>query len=493
MANNPGTTSYSMSDGHVFAGRRKILLDYKYVDETNIMQVLEEALIIHEKNRWEINYLWDYYRGKQPILQRIKEIRPEICNKIIENRANEIVSFKSGYLMGEPIQYVSRGKVDDLEPLNLLNDWMASVDKASVDSELSDWMHICGTAYRMTLPEKDPERDHEEAPFGTYSVDPRDTFVVYSSSLVGEPPIMAVKYMQGRDNKFRYSCYTPSMYYLIEERPPASVVVERKINPMQTLPIIEYPLNKARLGAFEIVLTMLDAINDVASDRVDGVDQFIQSLMLFHNVDIDDEIFDKLRELGALAYADRNEQMKGEVKFITQELNQTQTQTLVDHMYETVLTICGMPNRNGGLSTSDTGSAVIMRDGWYAAEARAKDTELMFRKSEKKFLKLVFRIAKDIDPIDIKMSDIEVRFTRRNYDNIATKANVLSTLIDKIPPHTAYVASNMFVDPEAEYEEYEAWKREQEKKEERSGNGNEQELQSDTGDDQSDREIAEQR
>lgn len=34
-----------------------------------------------------------------------------------------------------------------------------------------------------------------------------------------------------------------------------------------------------------------------------------------------------------------------------------------------------MPNRNGNASTSDTGSAVIMRDGWSDAEARAKDSE----------------------------------------------------------------------------------------------------------------------
>ena len=56
-----------------------------------------------------------------------------------------------------------------------------------------------------------------------------------------------------------------------------------------------------------------------------------------------------------------------------------------------------MPNRNGGTSTSDTGSAVIMRDGWSAAEARAKDSELMFKLSEKEFLKLVLRICSDLN------------------------------------------------------------------------------------------------
>ena len=52
---------------------------------------------------------------------------------------------------------------------------------------------------------------------------------------------------------------------------------------------------------------------------------------------------------------------KPDLRIIAEQLDQQQTQTLVDYMYQTVLNIVGMPNRNGGFSTSDTGSAVIMR------------------------------------------------------------------------------------------------------------------------------------
>ena len=45
-----------------------------------------------------------------------------------------------------------------------------------------------------------------------------------------------------------------------------------------------------------------------------------------------------------------------DVDEVATELNQTQSQTLKDDFYNAVLTICGMPNRNGGSSTSDTGS-----------------------------------------------------------------------------------------------------------------------------------------
>ena len=76
-------------------GRRMIKTDESEVTLDNVVTVLRKALPFHWKNRSEINYLWHYYKGRQPILNRVKLVRPEIANKIVENRADEIVSFKS--------------------------------------------------------------------------------------------------------------------------------------------------------------------------------------------------------------------------------------------------------------------------------------------------------------------------------------------------------------------------------------------------------------
>ena len=115
-------------------GRRAIYTDVEEVTRDNVMDIVAKALVTHVKNRAEIEYLYDYYRGVQPILKRTKEIRPEICNKIVENRANEIVSFKVGYLVGEPIQYVSRAsgedEVEDSEDIITLKIYTRSNDSA---------------------------------------------------------------------------------------------------------------------------------------------------------------------------------------------------------------------------------------------------------------------------------------------------------------------------------------------------------------------------
>ena len=442
-------------------GRRMILTDETEVNIGNVVQILRKALPYHWKNRSEISYLWSYYKGRQPILNRVKEVRPEITNKIVENRANEIVSFKSGYLMGEPLQYVSRGNTENIaDAINQLNEFVFAEEKPAKDKELADWFHICGTSFRMVLPDEMAGED-DESPFEIYTLDPRNTFVVYNNGL-GNKPILGVKYVVDENGVVHYSCYSDHEYFEIVE----SKVISYDTHILGEIPIIEYPLNMARIGAFELVIPLLDAINLTDSNRLDGVEQFIQALMLFHNVDISSEDFDELRERGAIKFKDIDPQLKAEINYLVSNLNQGETQTLVDHMYQTVLTICGMPNRNGGSSTSDTGSAVIMRDGWSAAEARAKDSESMFKKSERIFLKVVLNICRTLADMDLKVCNVEIRFTRRNYENILQKAQVLDLMLknNKIHPRLAFEHCGLFVDSDLAYTLSAEYAEEQEQK-----------------------------
>ena len=445
-------------------GRRVITTDATEVHDGNIVELLNKAFETHDLNRAEIEYLWNYYRGNQPILQRKKTVRPEICNKIVENRANEIVSFKVGYLCGEPIQYVGRNGDESVSrAIAELNEMMFSENKATQDKEVVEWQMICGTAYRLVLPDTRGEED--DAPFEMFTLDPRDTFVVKSSE-VGNKPLFAVKYRTNSENTRICSVYSADKYWRIE----GDKITESKPHALGMIPIFEYPANNARLGAFEIVLPMLDAINNVASNRMDGVEQFIQSFIKFVNCDIDEEQFKALKEMGAIKVKSVDGSV-ADVSIVTQELNQMQTQTLVDYLYQTVLTICGMPNRNGGSSTSDTGAAVIMRDGWSLAESRAKDSELMFKKAEHDVLKLILRIIRDSEGLsedisNLKLKNLSLQFTRRNYENVQSKSQVLTQMLqqNKIHPRLAFTHSGLFTDPESAYQLSMEYYEQQEKK-----------------------------
>ena len=431
-------------------GRRVITTDVGDITGGNIKDVLDKAYAQHLINRGEIQYLWDYYRGKQPILQRKKIVRPEICNKIVENRANEIVSFKVGYLCGEPIQYIARsGEESVSKGVSALNEMMFSENKATQDKEIVEWQMICGTAFRLVLP--DTPFDEDDAPFEMHTLDPRDSFVVYSNE-VGNKPVLGVKYCTDDFGEPTFTAYTDNLFFKIKGSD-----IEVTPHGLGMIPIFEYPANNARLGAFEIVLPMLDSINNMASNRMDAVEQFIQAFVKFVNCDIDEEQFKALKDLGAIKVKSVDGSV-ADVSIVTSELDQSQSQTFVDYMYQTVLTICGMPNRNGGSSTSDTGSAVLLRDGWSLAEARAKDSELMFKRAEQNVLRLVLKICRDSEgtppEVDgLKLKDISLKFTRRNYEAIQSKSQVLVSMLQqpKIHPRLAFESSGLFIDPESAY------------------------------------------
>jgi SPP1 family phage portal protein len=430
-------------------GRRVITTDVAEITAANVVEVLEEAMKLHEKNRSEIDYLWKYFKGDQPILTRAKTVRPEICNRIVENRANEIVSFKVGYLCGEPIQYVGRNSDATItKGIGTLNEYMFLVDKPALDQEVVEWDMICGTANRMVLANDAYEKDSDEAPFDMFTLDPRDSFVVYSNE-VKRRRMMGVKYNTDQFGSKTFSVYTDSQYFTIKD----GKVLESASNTLGTVNIFEYPANNARLGAFEIVLPLLDAINNIESNRMDGIEQFVQAFVKFINCDIAKEDFEALKDLGAIKVKSADGQ-QADVDIVSNELNQQQTQTLKEDIYKAILSICGLPSMSDG-STSDSSNngAVILKNGWQGAETRAKDSELMFKRSEKEVLKLVLKLCDGLADLKLKLKDIDMKFTRRNYDNIQSKSQVLVAMLQqpKVHPLLAFTHCGLFSDPESAY------------------------------------------
>jgi SPP1 family phage portal protein len=421
-------------------GRKQIYTDVETITAENVVEVLRQALNDHAVNQGEIQYLWDYYRGKTPILNKQKEVRPSVNHKITINRAAEIVTFKRGYGFGEPIQYISRGTSDDIsDEIAELNEQMFLAGKQAEDSALAEWLYVCGLGMRMALPGKDAEE-----PVHVYTLDPRYSFVVRYNGL-GEPVVMGVKTIIRQDGRTKlHSVYTKDMYFEIEN----DAIVKAEPHVLGAIPIFQYPANRAMLGAFEVVLPILDAINEAESNRLDDVEQFVNSFLALLGGTIDDETAKKLDEHKMLCLPEGVD-----AKYLSAALQQNDIQVLVDNLYDAVLTICGIPNRNGGSSTSDTGVATIFRDGWQMAESHMKSVELEFKRSEKEFLRLVLRILRDMTGLVLDLKNVEIKFSRRNYDNLQTKSQVLTTMLNnpKIHPQLAFVHSGLFLDPESAY------------------------------------------
>lgn len=455
------TTATDAQDGivgtRVLTGRTRILANPVEPTEETIVDAISKATVVHSANASDEAYLHNYFLGRQPVLHRKKSVRPEILSHVVENRAYQIAKDRADALAGEPIMYSAHGTGSDGDDETLsgsvqaLNDACVMADKHACDVELMQWMVECGVGYRLVLPTAEVRDPDPRRPFVVCSLDPRSTFVVYENGVFREPLWAATYVRDAETGEVIYTAYTRHRVFVVR----SGVVESERENPLGIVPIVEYDCNPERMGVFEPALALLDAINEVESNRVDGIAQFVQSLMVLKNVDMDAETFRDMLSLGAVMISSTPDQQAG-VDLLTAELNQDQAQTLVDSLYKTVLTICGMPfNVGGSASTSDTGVAVTMRDGWSNSENRCKETEVMFKRAERRFLDIALSIMEATSHLGLSSGDVEIKFTRRNYEAIQSKTQVLTTLLGsgKVAPRLAFQVCGIFNDPEDAYDQ----------------------------------------
>jgi SPP1 family phage portal protein len=431
-------------------GRKIIYSSAKEITEANIEMELGKALSIHWQNREEIDYLDRYYRGDQPILYKEKRVRPEINNKIVENHALEIVRFMASQNFGEPIQYVSREKdksVSDM--IDKLNKYMLYRDKSFHDVQIGEWQSICGTAYRFTWNDANADTKMGEPPFDFEIPDPKFCFVVYSTEK-GKPKLFSVQQIKDEDNKDKYCIYTKNRYFEIQN----SKIIDNQSHALGYIPITEYPNNSRRISDLEIVIAMLDAINNMQSNRMNGIEQFIQAFMKFVNCEIDETQFKAMAELGAFLIKGGQPGVQSDVDLVAKELDQQQSQISKDDLYKNMLIIEGMPDRQQNTG-GDTGQAVYLRNGWDFAEQRAKLDEPVIARSEKDFLKLILHIVNTKQSktgINLKLSDIDIKITRNKTDNMIVKTQGLTNqLTAGIHPKIAIETCGLYPDPEKVY------------------------------------------
>lgn len=425
-------------------GRKIIETNAEQITPDNILAELGKALPIHEQNAEEIRYLDRYYRGDQPILYRTKRVRPEVNHKVVVNLAKKAVDTHTAEIAGEPIQYVLRGTDEKKsEEVTELNKIMDGEDKEESDIELCRWRSICGTSYRFIGNSGKDDKLLDESPFWLSVEDPDKAFVVYFAN--NKKPAFSCQIRYDENNRRVYHVYTKNLYFRIV----GNQIVATAPNGNGAIPLIEYPNNSRRLSDIEITIFITDEINQMTSDRGNGIEQFVSAWVKFVNCEIDAEEFKKMREEGALLVKSNNgAENKADVDVMTNELNQSETQVAMSDLFEKFLIVQGMANRqaNGG---ADTGSAVELRNGHFDAEQMAEIVEPIFKKAERSMLRIILYRLKVTNKFTLVPSDIEIKISRSKSDNMLTKAECLQILLAcGVAPERAIKTVNLFSDPE---------------------------------------------
>ena len=435
------------------------MVGYQVLDDNNIVDALNLALKIHYQNAEEIRFLLGYHNGMQSILQRVKEVRPDVDNKVIVNYASTFTRDIIGYTFGKPMQYVAR-RSDDVsketegedsnpvkEEVRLLNDYAEMNDKSASDQEKATNCSIYGVAHRAVFARNTDNED--DAPYYYLNLDSESAFVAYSSQLDREPVFActyAKSYGVNEANYVLFTVYTTDKIYVFKV-PFASgtaydsyvqATVTRgnivsgfpKPNPLGMIPIIECENNQFRMGHWETAITLMDAINKLASDSVNDVEQFVNAILVAINAEFSEDQMKNVRENKYAEIVSR-QGLNADLKYIQAQLDGSSVEQLRQYLEDCLRAIVGIPDRKTrGGGGGDTGDAVKLRDGWADMEVVARTTETFNKKSEKKELKIILKILKDLKKISkTSMINVDIKYPRNKTDNLNSKVTAYAALL----------------------------------------------------------------
>lgn len=450
----------------VLKGRRKIytnyinksqigdnMYGYNVLNRENIVDAVNLALKVHYENAREIRTLLNYYKGEQSIFNRVKEVRPDVDNKVVINYANTFTRDIIGYTFGKPMQYVARrsdsenGESSIKDEVRLLNDYAEMNDKSTSDQEKATNASIYGISHRAIFPRKSDSED--EAPYYYLDLDSECTFVAYSSQL-SRDPVFACTYTKSyglnEDNYCLYTVYTTDEVYMFKV-PFASGISDStyvganitkdnmiegfpKSNPLGMIPIVECENNQFRMGHWETAITLMDAINKTASDSVNDVEQFVNAILVAINAEFTKEEMDNVKN-HKFAQIKSFQGLNADLKYIQAQLDGGSVEQLRQYLEDCLRAVVGIPDRKTrGGGGGDTGDAVKLRDGWADMEVVARTTETFNKKSEKKELKIILKILKDLKKISkTSMINVDIKYPRNKTDNLNSKVTAMATML----------------------------------------------------------------
>lgn len=433
-------------------GRHRIYTDVEEITAENVIQVLQDALAIHETNASEISYLLQYEKGVQP-LKRKKEIRSDINIEVSDNIANQVTEFKLGYQWGNPISLVQRGNKDlsgsnpdsDDDAISMLNEMNEAEAVFAKDQELARYIEICGIGYQMV----DIKRQYEGCSvFDLDTLNPLYTFVVYKND-VRETPMMSCTFRRLKNGDRYFTCITPTTRF--EIRNEIEIVNGKKsdkwvpgersgeANPLGEIPVVEFIRAYDRMGCFERHISDMDALNVEVSDFANSVAQDTQSLWWGNDFDFPKDPTTKEEKIPVSGQWIKTKTTANGSKPMIQALSSTfnyeGVQANIESKRNLILQKCYVPLQTdpGGGSTA---SAMSMSSGWSAAESAACKEEQIIKRSKMQVVRLeLLAIQKSPDtPADsnllsLKLSDIQPKFTRLKTFDLGTKTNAMVAMI----------------------------------------------------------------
>ena len=363
-----------------------------------------------------------YYRGNHEICKRKR--RDDLPNnKVVINHAKYISDIASGYLAGTPVSYKSS---DDIKSLT---DLLKIADSSTQDSDLALDGSIFGRSFELIYMSDDEKPVPKLA-----KIDPRCAFVVYDDTVAHEPVFGMVYYsVFDDDDKFiGYSCtlYTADFeqHFVVAENYDVESQDELKENIFGMVQLNEIWNNPTCQGDFEPVISLIDAYNTLASNRLNDKDQFIDALLVLYGAVLGDNSEEKIKNYKSIKETGTIEfPAEAKAEYLTRQFDEASVEILRKSFKKDIHAMSFVPDMSDENFCGNS-SGVAMSYKILAFELMTKTKERFFKEGLKYRLKLFYRILELRGQAKFDLNNVEIIMSRSLPSNVLETANIVATL-----------------------------------------------------------------
>ena len=382
-----------------------------------------------------LNKDFNYYKGKQAIMNKKPRDTGKPCNKVMTNYCHSIVETYAGYLTGIDVAYSAELDFDDIQDILNYN------DVHSADSELLRNALIAGIAYEIAYLD-----EHGEERFKV--LDPRTVIPVYDNTLNQELRYVIRLYQDEMVNGDEYYIEVYDAYeiktYKSTNGFKSMNLIKQVPHFFKQVPITVFELNSDRESIFEQVISLQDAYNELQSGELDSWDAFADAYLIMKGITADEEDLESAKASRVFMI-----DPDADISYLTKNINDTQIHDMMENINTNIHKIANCPDFSQ--ESFGTTSGIALRYRLLGFENVASSIEANMRKALQKRIELLCEIL-NLKGGEAMWRDVKIQFTRNLPVNVEETTTIVNSLRGLVSDETLLSLLPFINDPTAEME-----------------------------------------
>ena len=412
---------------------------YLDINENLILECLNE---LNNRGRHKQKYK-DYYEGNHSILKSYQMQDSGSNMKLVFNFPRKFVDNETGYLLGKPVNYVS--KSDNTDIIDAIDKNTSHWDKEH-NINLRKQSEIYGEAYELNYINSDGE-------FSATILTPTEAFVLDDGTVERNVLLALHTFTKKFDNKKYLDVYTDSdiqHYEMVSSVSPMGLkYIGSHEHIFGRVPVIVCPANNERKSGFQDVVSLFDAYNAINSDLVNEIADHRNAYLVLENAKIEEEDLLKMKSMGIIQVPSG-----GKVYWLTKDINDSFVQNELNNIERKIFDLMDEVNFNENWAANT--SSLALRNKLLNLENRVAMREAFMEKLIRQRIKNLFVYLQKKEGKSYDYRDIAVKFTRNLPTDLTGLADVITKLKDVCSQETLLTLLPFIENPKVELQKFRA-------------------------------------